>query len=157
MIGERAYYRIMLGAKSAYATECHDGAWFGGGWGIKEDLTGQLPENWRDFNAKFIPVYLEANPGKSKVAAGLACAMLHSICKGIKQGDIVLCPDGQGSYWVGKVVSDYYYVAGEDLPHRRKVEWFTTSIPRADTFSMSWQSRASLSVAALSLLRMTCA
>ena len=86
----------------------------------------------RDFNAKFIPVYLEANPGKSKVAAGLACGMLYTICKGINQDDVVLCPDGKGSYWVGKVVSGYNYMPEYRLPHGRKVEWASKMIARAD-------------------------
>lgn len=132
MNANRSYYRIMLGAKSMYAEQCHAERWFGGGWGITQDLKQELTENWRDFNAKFIPVYLAANPGKSKVAAGLACGMLHTICKGIQQGDIVLCPDGKGAYWVGSVVSDYLYEAGEDLPHRRRVEWIAKPILRSD-------------------------
>lgn len=129
---DRSYYRIMLGRKSSFAAECHDECWFGGGWRISQDLTNELTENFRDFNAKFIPIYLEANPGKSKVAAGLACGMLHTICKGIQQRDIVLCPDGKGSYWAGKVVSDYKYVPGHKLPHRRSVEWFPKMIARSD-------------------------
>ena len=128
----RSYYRIMLGAKSMYAEQCHAERWFGGGWGIAQDLTNELTENWRDFNAKFIPVYLAANPGKSKVAAGLACGMLHTICKGIQLGDVVLCPDGKGAYWVGSVVSEYVYEAGEELPHRRRVEWISKPILRSD-------------------------
>ncbi|MCZ6558847.1 MAG: hypothetical protein O7A69_13900, partial [SAR324 cluster bacterium] len=34
---------------------------------------------------------------------------------GIKQDDIVLCPDGAGSYRVGEVIGNYYYVAGQVL------------------------------------------
>lgn len=126
------YYRIMLGAKSVFAKQCHDEGWFGGGWGITQDLSNELTEDWRDFNAKFRPIYLAANPGKSKVAAGLACGMLHTICKGIRQGDIVLCPDGKGAYWTGKVVSDYIYAPGQRLPHRRKVEWLPKTILRSE-------------------------
>ena len=129
---DRSYYRIMLGRKSAFATECHDECWFGGDWQISCDLTNELTENLRDFNAKFIPIYLEANPGKSKVAAGLACGMLYTICKGIKQGDVVLCPDGKGFYWAGTVVSDYNYVPGHRLPYGRKVEWYSKMIARAE-------------------------
>lgn len=127
----RSYYRIMLGAKSVYAKQCHDEQWFGGGWGIAQSLEGERTDNWRDFNTKFIPIYLNANPDKSRVAAGLACGMLYTISWGIAQGDIVLCPDGEGSYWIGRVVSDYFYVQGQDLPHRRRVEWFPEKIARA--------------------------
>ena len=132
MIASPGYYRIMLGAKSAFAQKCHDEGWFGGGWGITQDLTKELTEDWRSFNAKFISVYLAANPGKSKVAAGLACGMLHTICKGIQQGDIVLCPDGKGAYWAGKVVGNYQYVEGQRLPHRRKIEWLPKTIMRSE-------------------------
>ena len=128
----KEYFRIMLGEKHSFADKCHQETWFGGGWGINFDLTKELPENWRDFNKKFIPVYLEKNPGKSKVTAGLACGMLHTICKGIKLGDVVLCPNGKGEYFVGEVISDYFYVSGEPLPHRRKVRWFPKTIGRSE-------------------------
>lgn len=121
----------MLGAKSVYANECFSGNFIGGDYGIKDDLTNNLSENWRDFNAKYRPVWLESHPGKSKVAAGLACGMLWTICKGINKGDIVLCPDGKGSYYVGTIESNYYYRPNEILPHRRKVKWYDNSIERS--------------------------
>jgi restriction system protein len=102
------------------------------GYGIDEDLSGKLPENWRDFNKAFTPVYLAKRPEKSKVAAGLACGMLHTVAKGIQKGDIVLCPNGSGSYWVGKVASDYGYHPGGILPHRRQVQWYPKAIDRAE-------------------------
>lgn len=132
MNGNRAYYRIMLGSKSSFAQQCYNEALFGGDWGIAQDLTNEFTDNWRDFNAKFIPAFLEANPGKSRVAAGLACGMLYTIGKGIQRGDIVLCPDGKGSYWAGTVVSDYFYMPDNDLPHRRRVEWLPGAIARSD-------------------------
>ncbi len=128
----RNYYRIMLGRKSAHAQECYDGAFIGGDWGMDFDLNGKLPENWRDFNKEFIPAFLERNPEKSKVAAGLACGMLHTICKGINIGDIVLCPNGSGSYYVGEVIEGYSYVPGGILPHRRKVQWYPKTIDRSE-------------------------
>jgi len=140
----RSYYRIMLGRKSAHADQCHAEGWFGGDWGIAQDLSEHLTENWRAFNAKFIPVFLEANPEKSKVTAGLACGMLHTICKGIRQGDIVLCPDGQGAYWAGTVSSDYHYALGEVLPHRRRVEWFSNPIQRSDMSEALQRSTGSI-------------
>ncbi len=56
--------------------------------------------------------------------------MLHTLSKGIKQGDIILTPRGDGHYLVGKVISDYYYVPSGELSHRRKVEWFEQTLPR---------------------------
>lgn len=128
----KSYYRIMLGRKSVYAKECHDGQFIGGDWGIDFDLSRKLPENWRDFNKEMIPVFLELNPKKSKIAAGLACGMLHTICKGVLIGDIVLSPTGDGEYIVGEVVGDYLYQPGSVLPHRRKVSWYPKPILRSE-------------------------
>jgi len=125
------YYRIMPGRKSKYAKDCYEGNFIGCGWFEDIDLTGELPDNYRKFNQKFIPIYLEKHPDKSKVTAGLACGMLHTICKGSKIGNIVLCPDGSGAYYVGEITSDYQYVLGEILPHRRSVTWYPESIDRA--------------------------
>lgn len=128
----KSYFRIMLGRKSAFAEEAYKGNFIGSDFGIDADLTHKLPTNWREFNKEFIPKYLEKNPEKSKVAAGLACGFLHTIAKGIQIGDVVLCPDGQGAYFVGEIVSDYEYKKGEVLPHRRAVRWFTRKIDRAE-------------------------
>lgn len=136
----KRYIRVMLGAKSMYAKECYEGNFIGADYDIHEDLTNELPENWRDFNAKYRPVWLEANPGKSKVAAGLACGMLWTICKGIRKGDIVLCPDGEGNYYVGEVDSNYHYHPDNILPHRRTVKWYPVLVERS---SMSQELRNS--------------
>lgn len=125
-----SYYRIMAGAKSVFAQEFLDGGFIAASWGIDQDLTHDLPDDWREFNHLFIPVYLKARPEKTKISAGLACGMLHTLCKGIKQGDILLTPRGDGHYLVGKVISDYYYVPSSELSHRRKVEWFEQTLPR---------------------------
>lgn len=126
------YFRIMLGQKSALAEECYKGEWFGGGIWLDMDLTHRLPDDWRQFNKEFIPVFLENNPEKSKITAGLACGMLYTICKDINQGDLVLCPDGAGAYYVGEVVSDYQFVPSAPLRHQRKVIWYPQSILRSD-------------------------
>jgi restriction system protein len=127
----KSYFRVILGAKSLYAKECYDGNFIGADYDIIQDLTKELPENWRDFNAKFRDIWLKTNPNKSKIAAGLACGMLWTICKGIKKGDVVICPDGQGNYYVGEVISDYVYYANSNLPHRRNVHWYPVFIERS--------------------------
>lgn len=125
------YYRVMLGKQSAHAAECFSGNYIGADFGIAEDLTGQLPDEWRAFNKVFIPKYLTLFPGKSKISAGLACGALWTVAKGIHKGDIVLCPDGSGVYHVGEVIGDYFYAPGQDLPHRRPVRWLDCVIERA--------------------------
>ncbi|MCY3003121.1 MAG: endonuclease NucS [Planctomycetota bacterium] len=125
------YYRVMLGRQSAHAAECFAGGFIGTDFGIHEDLTLKLPEEWREFNKQFIPILLAKNPKKTRIGAGLSCGALWRASKGIKKGDYVLCPDGAGIYRVGEVLGDYYYALGQVLPHRRKVRWLDTSIARA--------------------------
>jgi len=122
------YYRIMLGAKSIFSKEARDGNFIGAGWFGEINLSKELSDNWREFNQKFIPLYLKENPDKTRVGAGLACGMLHTISKGILIGDIVLCPDGKRNYYIGEVTGDYEYHAGQNLPHQRPVRWFTKTI-----------------------------
>ena len=126
------YYRVMLGPKSIYADECYKNNFIGVDWLKDVNLTNKLPNNWREFNKKFIPLLLEKEPSKTKVAAGLACGMLWTVAKGILISDIVLCPDGKGNYYVGEVVGEYEYHKGKILPHRRPVRWFSKLISREE-------------------------
>lgn len=128
----KSYYRIMLGQKSIYAAEAYKGNFIGAGWLEETDLTNKLPDSWREFNKKFIPIFLEKHIDKTKVTAGLACGMLYTITKGMLIGDIVLCPDGQGNYYVGEVVGNYEYHKGEILPHQRSVHWYSKTISRIE-------------------------
>lgn len=126
------YYRIMLGRKSIYAEEAYKGNFIGAGWFSEIDLSHKLPENWRDFNKEFIPLYLKQNPDKAKVSAGLACGMLWTIAKGVEVGDVVLCPDGKGKYFAGEITGNYGYRKGQTLPHRRATRWFSKIISREE-------------------------
>ena len=126
------YYRVMLGRNSVYAQECREGSFIGTDFGIYQDLSGELPERWQDFNQKFRPVWMDMHPGKTKIAAGLSCGALHSVSKGILEGDIVLCPDGQGVYWLGEVTEPYSYNPTGILPHRRSVRWLPETVRRED-------------------------
>ena len=128
----KEFYRVMLGRGSMYAQECRERGFIGAGFDINEDLTKSLPEDWREFNKHFIPKYLEANPGKSKIAAGLSCGFLWTICKKIQVGDTVLSPDGKGKYFVGEIQSEYRYVPGANQPHQRQVHWFDETIDRSE-------------------------
>lgn len=127
----KSYYRVMLGRKSVHAAECFAGGFIGADYGIEQDLSGRLPDEWREFNKAFIPVYLAGHPDKTRIGAGLACGALWTISKGIARGDIVLCPDGAGSYRAGEVVGDYQYAPDEALPHRRAVRWLDIAIARS--------------------------
>ena len=136
----KQYKRIMLGIKSAHAEQCYKEGFIGADFDIKQDFSNDLPENWRDFNKKFIPKWLEANPDKTKIAAGLMCGLFWTICKGIYKGDVVICPDGSNRYFVGEISSNYFYKPNEILPHRRSVNWFDTIIQKEE---MSLELQAS--------------
>ena len=127
----RNFYRLMLGRKSIHAESCFNGSFVGTDFDIHQDLSGKLPDNWRDFNKEFIPIYLENKPDKSKITAGLACGAIWTVSKGMDQGDIVLCPDGAGHYRVGEIAGVYKYENGEILPHRRPVRWLDLNIERS--------------------------
>ena len=142
------YFRVVLGRASAYVEDCLAGGFIGADFDVDEDLTGRLPENWRDFNAEFIPVVMARNPEKTKIGAGLACGMLWTVSKGIEVGDVILSPSGDRSYHVGTVVSGYEYVAGGPLQHRRRVEWTRGIIQRDDMSEELQRSAGSIGTVA---------
>lgn len=147
----KTYYRVMLGNKSEFAPVCFADNFIGTHSGISEDLTGKL-DTWRAFNARFMPVYLASQPGKSKIAAGLACGTLWMVAKGIQKGDVVLCPDGADGFRVGEVTGEYQYAAGQDPPHRRPVQWLPTIISRE---SMSDALRSSTTSTGAGVVNLT--
>jgi restriction system protein len=124
----KSFYRVRLGQNFAYTEVCFSGNFIGlneDGFG---DLTGQLPEDWRSFNAKWVPIVVAREPGKSRISAGLACGTQWTVSKGIRVGDVVLSPDGTGAYRVGEVTGEYVYAKGEVLPHRRPVKWLGVAV-----------------------------
>lgn len=140
----KQYNRIMLGKGGMYVAQCVKEGYIGVDFDIYQDLSSSLPENWKDFNKQFIPIFQQAKPDKSKVAAGLACGMLWTVCKGLQIDDIVITPDGNGQYYVGRITGGYYYVEGAILPHRRRVEWRPNKIARADMSSELQHSSGSV-------------
>lgn len=126
------YIRIMLGKASIHADKCFEGGFIGVDFGLKQDLTGKLPENWREFNRTFIPVWLDSHPGKSKISAGLACGMTWTVAKGLSIGDIVISPSGNGRYRFGEITCDYEYKPDQILFHRRSVNWLNSYVSPSD-------------------------
>ena len=127
----KTYYRLYLGAKSIHAQECFQGNFIGIDFGLHMDFTGRFLNSWREFNKEFIPIYQEIFPEKRKVTLGLYCATVWVCMKGLKNGDIVLCPDGNGNYRVAEITGDYYYVENQFLPHRRQVKWLPFNIEKS--------------------------
>jgi len=121
----------MLGKQSVHAATCFAEGFIGVNDDFQRDLTSYLSEDWPQFRAKMVPLFLEIYPHKTKIAAGLACGVDWTVCKEMQQGDIVLCPDGKGTYRVGEVMGGYTYVPGQVLRHRRPVHWLEVAIERA--------------------------
>jgi restriction system protein len=126
------FYRVSLGQQATYASLARDENWIGVGWFPNHDLTGEFPDQWRDFNKKYIPVYLDGGGSQSKVAAGLACGMTWVVGRGIQTGDYVISSIGDRRYQVALVKGDYFYAPGKPLPHRRLVEWLDVTLNRED-------------------------
>lgn len=100
------------------------------------------------FKVEFIPFFVERHPERSKVSARMATGAVRTVAKGINKGDIVLCPDGEDHYYVGKITGDYYYQPDGNLPHRRPVQWFSQVIDRSamsDVLRNSVGSRGTVS------------
>ena len=139
------YYRIMLGKRSSKASEMYNGKFIGVGFSIEEDLSENDFNDIHDFKAKYVDLYLEKNPKKSKRAASQACGVLWKILRDINIGDVVICPDGKGNYFVGEIVSDYDFKRDQPHPHRREVSWYKTTIPRSEMSQSLKNSSGSIS------------
>ena len=126
------YYRIMPGGKSAHLNDCLKGEFIGIDFDLKEELSDFVNYEWEAFKKKFKPYYKKLNPEKSNIAIGLHAGSVHAVCVYLSKGDIILCPDGNGVYHIGEISSDYYFVKGEVLPHRRKVNWHSKTVNRID-------------------------
>ena len=137
----KKYFRVMLGAKSVHAEQCLAEGFIGTDFLIAEDLTRRLPDDFRAFNNEFIPIYLRNRPDKTRIGAGLSCGALWTVSKGIKNGDVVLCPDGSGRYRTAEVAGDYFFQAGAILPHRRPVRWLGQPIDRTNMSTLPCRSR----------------
>ena len=131
MTAQKSYYRVMLGKGHKHAKECHEGAFFGiyndGFW---DDLSKKGLHELEDQDAfieKFADLFKKHHPKKDK---NKACKTVWTICKGIKQGDIVLCPNKKRKYWIGKVISNYSFKPNSCLPQQRKVTWLPNPIAR---------------------------
>jgi restriction system protein len=130
----------MLGAGSIEANNCRANGYLGTDYDVREDLTGQLPDNWREFSAVWLPRLLPIHG--TRISAGLGAGNLWTVSKGISIGDIVLSPTGiQNELMAGEVTGDYHYVAEGPLHHRRSVRWFPGTIRRDE---LSSELRASL-------------
>lgn len=125
-----ACYFIRLGRQGAFVQDAVERGYVGVDYGMVDDFTGKFPDEWTAFNKTYIPRYLELNPDKTKVAAGLACGTIWTLGRGIEDGDYVVSPNSTGVLHVGRVSGPYEFAAQEELPHRRPVVWLPGAINR---------------------------
>lgn len=126
----KKYYKVMLGNKSAHAADCLANGYIGVNYQIASDLTNDLSDDWQHFNQKYVSAYLERNPEENRKSAEQACDVIWLISKGIQKGDVIVAPNGKGVLHFGIVTTDYHYVQGSDLPHRRNVQWLAPTTRR---------------------------
>lgn len=130
------FVRVMLGEQSLHAADCFRDGVIGTDFDLLTDLTPMLKDTWIDSKKELTEQYKKNRPNKSPVSVGLACGAMWTVSKGIPVGGVVVSPTGQGTYAIGKVISEYEYVKDAYLPHRRNVEWQPERIP-ATNFSES--------------------
>ena len=128
------YMRLRTGVDHRWFDAFYVGNYVAVSFGLDIDLSDSLFENWRDFNKKFIPEILKRYPSKSRVAAGLNCGVIWTLCKGMEKDSIVLCQDKDKDYHVCKIISNYYYNDGSqgEEHHRRKVKWLGKKISKTE-------------------------
>lgn len=134
------YFRVRLGNEMAYAAQALSEGFVGVDFGIGQDLTNRLPETWREFNKEWIPVLIQQEPGKSKVGAGLNCAMTWTLSKGMDVGDFVISPTSDGTFIAGFIEGGYHYAAEAALPHRRPVRWLERRVSKDELSFDLWKS-----------------
>ena len=125
-----ACYFVRLGRQGVFVPDAVDGDYVGVDYGMVDDFTGKFPDEWTAFNKAYIPRYLELNPAKTKVAAGLACGTIWTIGKGLEDGDYIVTPRSTGTLHVGRVAGPYEFVHASELPHQRPVRWLPLTVKR---------------------------
>jgi restriction system protein len=129
----KKYFRLMLGEASKHSQECLDGSFVGMDYDVLEDLSKYVIGSWSEHKSGLKAQILKYNPNKTPVGLGLSAGMLSSFCgHWLEVGDILLCPDTAGLIHAAEVASDYMYVAGGILPHRRLVQWLPVTFKKSE-------------------------
>lgn len=120
----------MLGEGGKYIKDCLQNGYIGANFIKDISLSSVSHTDENDWRQRLVKRYLEINPDKSIGTARNSIGFLWTICYGLKNGDIVLAPNGEGGYCIAEIIGDYYYAPNQDLPHRRRVKWYNIVIPR---------------------------
>lgn len=126
----KQYNRIMLGEGGKFIKDCLDNNYIGVNFLKDVDLTDIPHTDEISWKQNMVNKYLLARPDKSAATARMAIGFLWTVCYGLKLGDVVLAPNGEGGYCVAQIIGDYCYIQGNELPHRRSVKWLDVVIQR---------------------------
>ena len=88
----------MLGKAGKYADQCRNEGFIGVDFLPDIDLSMRLSDVWQEFNKVHIPIWMKYHPDRSKIAAGLACGNLWTVCKGLQIDDIVLSSNDTNNF-----------------------------------------------------------
>lgn len=127
----RQYNRIMLGEGGRFINDCVANNYIGVDFLKELDLSECSEADESLWRRQLTERYLERNPDKSVGTARTSVGFLWTVCRGLRVGDVVLTPNGEGGYRVAEIAGDYYYAPGKDLAHRRAVRWLDVVIPRS--------------------------
>lgn len=114
---------VRLGRGGQFAGEMIQAGYLGVDFIGDYDIRPHLGGGAEVFRGAMNSVFLELNPEKTRIAAGLAMGNLWAACEGISEGDLVLAPKPDRTYQYGVVTGGYEYHPGTNLPHRRRVDW----------------------------------
>lgn len=123
---------VRLGSGGRHADEMIEAGYLGVDYDIDFDLSPNLGRGAEAFRSVMNDVWLEKNPGKKRVSAGLSMGNMWAACEGVREGDFVLTRKADQSFASGTVVGGYEYFPGAILPHRRRVEWRPGTIQLAE-------------------------
>lgn len=126
----KQYNRIMLGEGGKFIKDCLENNYIGVNFLKDIDLSNISHSDESVWKQELVNKYLISRPDKSAVTARMAVGFMWTVCYGLKVGDIVLAPNGEGGYFVAEIAGDYYYVPGQELSHRRTVKWLNVVIQR---------------------------
>jgi restriction system protein len=125
------YYGLWLGTGGVYAKQCYENGSIGVDFGFNENLSEYLSGSQIEFNKYFMPLWLEGNDKPNKIAAGLACATVWKVINNLKEGDIVICPDGDNACFIGEITGKYVFEPDKPIAQRRYVKWSIDKIEKS--------------------------
>jgi restriction system protein len=132
-----------LGRHAAYFQEYYEKNIIGIGFIPKHDLSNLGYEDWVSFRTRTKQLFTDNLENKTPVSIGLSQGVVYGFVHEMKTGDIVIVQNGNRTYFVGEITSNYIYEPRMELPHTRQVKWLG-SFPRDDMSDALKNSTGSL-------------